>query len=114
MLQVIHKVHGTDGVACLYVTDYTNNSEISSTRINEPWSHRLEGRIMKISLWDKQTETANIVEPGSFYRIERLRVKRSATTSMVLGRLGGPNKHVYKLNPNRRDTDDPHLSALLQ
>lgn len=100
--QVLHGVHDPNAISFIYVTDYTSHPDLPSLPPNEPWSRGLEGRIVKIVLWDEQVELAKTVRVGSYYSIERLRLRRHITGQQVQGRLGGQQKNVHMLNPQNQ------------
>jgi hypothetical protein len=53
---------------------------------------------VKISLVPEQGIYAKMVEPGSFYSISKLKMKKSASGKEFQGRLGGYEKLIRKLD----------------
>ncbi|KAF8643816.1 hypothetical protein AX16_008834 [Volvariella volvacea WC 439] len=83
----------------VYVTDYTRCPEYSAKDASGPWTAGYEDSIVKIFLADKQAELYKDVKPG-YYRINRLRLKHSAYSSFVTGRLGGSQMSLQLISPN--------------
>ncbi|CAA7271520.1 unnamed protein product [Cyclocybe aegerita] len=101
-----------DQTPCIYVTDYTSHPQLKNVIINEPWAKSLSGRIVKITLSEEQKEVAESAIIGAFYSIRKLRLKYSAVEDCFCGFLGGNEKLIVALNPNR--TDNEHLNGLLR
>ncbi|KAJ3513748.1 hypothetical protein NLJ89_g2773 [Agrocybe chaxingu] len=80
--------------------------------INEPWAKDLSGRIVKITLSEEQKEVAESAVIGAFYSIRKLRLKYSVVEDCFCGFLGGNERLIVALNPNR--TDNEHLNGLLR
>ncbi len=102
----------TDALPCIYVTDYTANQCLESLRPNKPWAQGLNGYIVKIFLSEEQQNVTEAAVAGSFYCIRKLRLKHSQVDGHVRGVLGGNERLIVKLNPNK--TDNEHLNGLLR
>jgi hypothetical protein len=61
-------------------------------------------------LFDEQCQMMENAEPGCFYDIHNLRLKRSSTKNGVLGCLGGSERLIKKLKSR---TPNEELGALL-
>ena len=107
-LQVLHKDYIGD-TPYLYVTDYTCRPDLCPIP-PAAWSRGLEGRIVKVMLYDQQCHMAEKVDLGGFYTIRNLRLKKSPTGNGVQGRLGGSERLIDKLKT--RDTVNEGLQAL--
>jgi hypothetical protein len=78
---------------------------------NDAWAHGLEGRILKIGLWDEQIDLAKLLEPGHFYSISKLRLKKFSVGNGFVGRLGGSERLIKKLKvPN--DSNESLLALI--
>jgi hypothetical protein len=102
----------TDALPCIYVTDYTANPCLESFRPREPWAQGLNGYIVKIFLSEEQQNLTEAAVAGSFYCIRKLRLKHSPVDGYVRGVLGGNERLIVKLNPNK--TDNEYLNGLLR
>ncbi|KAG6854698.1 hypothetical protein C0991_002409 [Blastosporella zonata] len=112
VVEVLHAVYEGDGTSCIYVTDYTSRDELFTGRVQNAWGGAgLDGRILKIVLFNNQAEMAKTVQVGSFYAIKKLRLKQSTTARHFRGQLGGVERLIHLLHPN---TDDQALHALKQ
>jgi hypothetical protein len=110
-LQILRVSPNPNGLNYLYVTDYTAHPGFPPMQ-NDAWARGLEGRILKIGLWDEQIDLAKFLEPGHFYSISKLRLKKFSVGNGFLGRLGGPERLIKKLLvPN--DSNE-NLSALIK
>ncbi|KAF8969864.1 hypothetical protein BDZ97DRAFT_1793052 [Flammula alnicola] len=109
-VELLHAVPSTDQRACIYVTDYTSHPRL--TAVSEAWSQGHDGRTVKIMLSEEQQYIANCAITGSFYCIRKLRLRYSSVEECFCGLLGGNEKLVVPLNPNK--TDNEHLNGLLR
>lgn len=107
--QLIHAVYSTSDI---YVTDYTSHHRLGKVTVNEAWSKGLEKCLTRIRLSEEQRHIAESATVGSFYYIKKLRLKYSPTEECFRGFLGGSERLVQVLNPNK--TDNEHLNALLR
>jgi hypothetical protein len=65
------------------------------------WSRGLEGRIVTLELQGQQSRIANKMEAGSFFTVKHMRlIERGMGISKVVGRIGGPDRLIHKLNAN--------------
>ncbi|KAG6814588.1 hypothetical protein H0H92_000117 [Tricholoma furcatifolium] len=103
VVEVLHAIHDGDGTSCIYVTDYTHREALVTGKKWNNWGADLDGRILRIALFNNQVEVAKSVQAGSFYEIKKLRLKHSATSRQFQGQLGGVERLVFLLNPNRSD-----------
>ena len=109
--QVLRAVPDSKEGSFIYVTDYTPNSLLKSVKVNEPWAQRLAGYIVKIFLVEGQKRMTELLIPGSFCSIRKLRWKYSQIDECIRGHLGGTEKLITMLNPN--NTQNEYLSGLL-
>jgi len=103
-MQVLHAIYGPNGRSHIYVTDYSMRSELLSQDLKGEWANGLDGRILKINLFDNQEEMAKQVEVGSIYSIKKLRLKTSQTGRQFQGRLGGVERLISLISP--KNTED--------
>ncbi|KAF9564368.1 hypothetical protein CPC08DRAFT_815978 [Agrocybe pediades] len=96
----------------VYVTDYTINRGLPTSTIGGSWSRGLEGRILRIWLSEDQTHVAESPSIGSFYAFKKLRLKRNTVENELCASLGGAEKLVIMLNPDK--THNEHLNGLLR
>ncbi|KAF9475059.1 hypothetical protein BDN70DRAFT_996679 [Pholiota conissans] len=108
--ELLHIEASTNGRTCLYVTDYTSNPTLANFT-DQPALYGFNEHVVKILLIEEQRQIANVVEPGSFYCIRNLRLRKSPLEGFC-GILGGTDKLVVKLNPKK--TDNEHLNSLLR
>ncbi|CCL99996.1 uncharacterized protein FIBRA_02021 [Fibroporia radiculosa] len=102
-----------DGYTLLYVTDYTACSELAPVAATITGSGDMQDRIVKISLAAGQAQTAASLEPGDFVSIKNLRLRPSSNTfKKLVGRLGGEQRLINKLQANNNKNDA--LQALLR
>lgn len=112
MWQVLHADYNPNGVSSIYVTDYTRHPDLSIVSEKHAWSHGLDKRIVKVTLWDEQLEMAKAVKPGCYYTIHKLRMVQSTTSNQFQGRLGGAERLIHKLKA--KPTGNDKLVALLE
>lgn len=112
MIQLLHLVNRPGHSPCLYVTDYTSHPRLTANVASSPWSRGLEKRIIKIFLSEEQQHVVNAISTGSYYCIRKLRLKHSPLEQGYCGFLGGSEKLLVLLNPNK--TDNEHLNGLLR
>ncbi|KAF9526950.1 hypothetical protein CPB83DRAFT_434952 [Crepidotus variabilis] len=110
MLQPVKRPRGE--LPHIYVTDYTPHQLLKPLVVDEPWARGLKGYIVKITLDSEQQEMAEALEAGSFYCIRKLRLKKSPLDEYMKGNLGGNEKKLVKLNPEK--AGNQHLNALLR
>jgi hypothetical protein len=110
--QILQAVTDTKEGSFIYVTDYTSHLLLESLKIDEPWAHGLTASIVKIFLVDAQKKMTESVVPGSFYSIRKLRWKYSHVDGCIRAQLGGAEKLITMLNPNK--TDNERLNGLLR
>ncbi|KAF5381117.1 hypothetical protein D9615_004129 [Tricholomella constricta] len=111
VVEVLHAVYDGDGTSCIYVTDYTSRDELATTNAHGSWGDGLQGRILRIALFNNQAEMTKSVQAGSFYTIKKLRMKKSTTALQFQGQLGGMERLIFLLNPR---SDDDKLNDLKQ
>ena len=109
MLQLVHVSYSTSHI---YVTDYTSHPRLGITGADAPWSKGLENCLAKIRLSDEQRHVAESAVAGNFYSIKKLRMKYSPTEQCFRGFLGGKERLIQVLNPNK--TDNEHLNGVLR
>lgn len=86
----------------MYITDYTKRSDLAILPTGL-WSRELQGRIVTLELQGEQSKVADKVDIGGFFNVKRIRlIERVTGAERVVGRIGGPNRLIYKLK-----TSDP-------
>jgi hypothetical protein len=84
----------------LYITDYTKRSDLATPPM-ALWSRGLEGRIVTLELQGQQSRMADKMETGSFFTVKHMRlIERVMGIRRVVGRIGGPDRLIHKLNVN--------------
>jgi hypothetical protein len=103
--QVLHIVYDGKGSSHLFVTDYTRHKY--SCRLPDQATSISAGNfhdgVLKISLQDRQAEMVKKIDVGSFYRIQKLRLKKSTARNEYLGLLGGNERLISKLKEKNSD-----------
>jgi hypothetical protein len=95
----------------LYITDYTERSDLATPPM-ALWSRRLEGRIVTLELQGQQSKMADKMETGSFFTVKHMRlIERVMGIGRVVGRIGGPDRLIHKLNMNNPNEE---LEKLLE
>jgi hypothetical protein len=79
--------------------------------MNAPWAAGLQGRIVKIMLWEQQIEMTKFVNPGDYYMINKMRLKTSTARDQFEGQLGGDESLIKKFNANKPNDE---LDALIR
>lgn len=100
-----------DNTTYLYVTDYTSRDDLVPVAFTVPRALQLQDRIVKIALHDDQAETAKQLEGGDFVAIRNLRLRSSGMEQKLMGRLGGSQRLLSKLQANSPNNHE--LQALL-
>lgn len=78
----------------------------------ELWSRKLEGRIVTLELQGQQRKMADKIEAGSFFTVKHMRlIERGMGIQKVVGRIGGPDRLIHKLNVNNTNEE---LERLLE
>jgi hypothetical protein len=98
-----------NGLSSIFVTDYSERFDLHRYP-NQEWASSLDGRVLRIDLWDGQIQMAKSVQSGLFYSIQKLRLRKDLT-KMMIGRLGGPERLINLLNPI---TNKENLAPLLE
>jgi hypothetical protein len=76
------------------------------------WSRGLEGRIVTLELQGQQSKIANKMEAGWFFTVKHMRlIERVVAIGRVVGRVGGPDRLIHKLNANNPNEE---LEKLLE
>jgi hypothetical protein len=76
------------------------------------WSRGLEGRIVTLELQGQQSKIADKMELGSFFTVKHMRlIERVMGIRRVVGRIGGPDRLIHKLNGNNPNEE---LEKLLE
>ncbi|KAI0748478.1 hypothetical protein C8Q80DRAFT_1104088 [Daedaleopsis nitida] len=108
--EVVH-ISGKDDYLYLYITDYTMRSDLVPVSAVIA-SGVLVDRVVRISVYDAQVDTAKSLEAGDFIAIRNLRLRPSGNENRLCGRLGGDQRLITKLNP--KAAGNPELKALLK
>lgn len=72
----------------------------------------MDGRILRVVLAEEQEGAAGVVEEGSYYCMKNMRLKRSTVEGCYCVILGGSDKLIVPLNPNKADNE--HLNGVLR
>ena len=84
----------------MYITDYTERSDLAIPP-TALWSHEYEGRIVTLELHGPQSKMADKVDIGAFFNVKHMRlIERVTGVGRVVGRIGGPDRLIHKLNAN--------------
>ena len=84
----------------LYITDFTERNDLA-TPPTALWSCELPGRIVTLELQGPQSKMADKMETGAFFTVKHMRlIERIAGGRRVVGRIGGPDRLIHKLNAN--------------
>ncbi|RPD66503.1 hypothetical protein L226DRAFT_609332 [Lentinus tigrinus ALCF2SS1-7] len=110
-VEVVH-VSPKDDFLYLYVTDYTSRPDLVTVSPSIVTPTVSADRIVRISLYDSQVETARNLEVGDVISIRKLRLHQTGGEGRICGRLGGDERLIMKLNPN--STKNTELRALLK
>ena len=95
----------------LYITDYTERSDLGTPPI-ALWSRALAGRIVTLELQGPQSKMADKMEIGAFFTVKHMRLlERITAGGRVIGRIGGPDRLIHKLNAN---SPNEELEKLLE
>ncbi|KAF8637320.1 hypothetical protein AX17_002822 [Amanita inopinata Kibby_2008] len=101
-VEVLHIVEETGyNQPAIYVTDYTTHPRLEVSPSYGDWCRGLEGRVLKISLWDTQASMAKSITPGYFYSIRNLRLKLNPLGDCLQGELRGYERRIHQLNPHK-------------
>lgn len=84
----------------MYVTDYTERSDLAFPPA-ALWSREFEGRVVTLELQGPQSKMADKVDIGAFFNVKHMRlIERVTGVGRVVGRIGGPDRLIHKLNAN--------------
>lgn len=98
----------------LYITDYTERGDLATPPV-ELWSRRLEGRIVTLELQGQQSKMTDKIETGSFFTVKHMRlVERVTGIQKVVGKIGGPDRLIHKLNVNNPNEELEKLLECVQ
>ncbi|KAI0306301.1 hypothetical protein B0F90DRAFT_731930 [Multifurca ochricompacta] len=110
-VEVLHAEYNTAGTSILYVTDYTERGDLATLPMAR-WSRDLQGRIVTLELHGQQSKMAVRVDNGAFFTVKHMRlIERIMGVGKVVGRIGGPDRLVHKLNVN---SPNDELKRLLE
>ncbi|PFH54177.1 hypothetical protein AMATHDRAFT_83294 [Amanita thiersii Skay4041] len=101
VVEVLHIAVAEYDAPAIYVTDYTQHVYLEAYRFSEKWSKGLEGRVMKISLWDEHRRLASSITPGFYFAINKLHLKLSTSGGRFEGELRGRERLINQLNPEK-------------
>ncbi|KAF8205784.1 hypothetical protein K438DRAFT_2014639 [Mycena galopus ATCC 62051] len=104
MSYVVELLHRDESLGAIYVTDYTAHPKIPA--INEPWALGLDGRVLKIALFDEQPAMNQHLVVGQYYTILNLRLQASSTAQEFRGTLGGSGRFIIPINPKSSAVGD--------
>jgi len=89
----------------LYITDFTERSDLA-TPPTALWSRELQGRIVTLELQGQQSRMADKMESGGFFTVKHMRLlERHTGGGRVVGRIGGPDRLIHKLNANNPNNE---------
>lgn len=111
-LKVLYKYenqnYGSSPIS-IYVTDYTRNKMVAPQQHN--WCHsNLADKVLQIEMWDYSRESAMTMEPGQFYLLRNVRMRRNGGGSYE-GKM--QEDKITKLDSDELE-NQPHLAALLK
>ncbi|KAF8503259.1 hypothetical protein F5888DRAFT_1660166 [Russula emetica] len=110
-VEVLHAEYNAAGTSTLYITDYTERSDLA-TPPTALGSRGLEERIVTLELQGQQSKMADKIETGSFFTVKHMRlIERVMGIGRVVGRIGGPDRLIHKLNVNNPNEE---LEKLLE
>ena len=99
-MQVLYAEYNATGTSLLYITDYTERADLA-TPPTALWSRDLQGRIVTLELQGPQSKMADKVDIGAFFNVKHMRlIERVTGVGRVVGRIGGPDRLIHKLNAN--------------
>ncbi|KAI9459437.1 hypothetical protein BJY52DRAFT_1148908 [Lactarius psammicola] len=99
-VEVLHAEYNATGTSLLYITDYTERSDLSTPPM-ALWSRELQGQIVTLELHGPQSKMAEKVDIGAFFNVKHMRlIERVMGVGRVVGRIGGPDRLIHKLNAN--------------
>jgi hypothetical protein len=82
----------------LYITDYTERGDLA-TLPTALWNRGLSGRIVTLELQGQQSKMAQKMDTGGFFVVKHMRlIERIMGVGKVVGRIGGPDRLIHKLN----------------
>jgi hypothetical protein len=94
-----------------YITDYTERDDLA-TPPTALWSRGLPRRIVTLELQGQQSKMAEKMDPGGFFVVKHMRlIERMMGVGKVVGRIGGPDRLIHKLNVN---SPNEQLGKLLE
>ena len=109
--QVLHAEYNATGTSIAYITDYTERGDLATPPI-ALWSGRLPGRIVTLELQGQQSKMAEKMDKGGFFVVKHMRlIERIMGVGKVVGRIGGPDRLIHKLNAN---SPNEELERLLE
>jgi hypothetical protein len=107
----LHSDYRQGSTSKVYVTDYTIRADLAPVLPASWWDDSLENRIVRIDLRDEQSEKAQTMKPGTFFRINNLNLL-CRVKGRLSGLLGGNDNLITKLNLN--NSSNVELAALLE
>ncbi|KAL0059633.1 hypothetical protein AAF712_013598 [Marasmius tenuissimus] len=72
----------------LYVTDYTTNPFLSGTKLPAGIPPSLDGKVLKLALYDAHVQLSKHLKVGDFVSVRRMRITKNHTDGMS-AKLGG-------------------------
>ncbi|KAK1236402.1 hypothetical protein PQX77_000342 [Marasmius sp. AFHP31] len=82
----------------LYVTDYTTNSLLSGTRLPAGVPSSLDGKVLKLALYDAHVQLSKHLKVGDIVSVCRMRITKNHTDGMSV-KLGGEEHLLKRLVP---------------
>ncbi|KAK2466765.1 hypothetical protein APHAL10511_001023 [Amanita phalloides] len=98
VVEVLHVAQSGYGPPYIYATDYTAHPYLQPSRFEGTWCKNLEGRVVKISLWDCHSSIANSISPEHYYSIKKLRLRLNPRGDSFEGELRGRERLIDQLN----------------
>ena len=113
-MQVLHAEYNATGTSLLYITDYTERSDLA-TPPTALWSRELQGRIVTLELQGPQSKMADKVDVGAFFNVKHMRlIERVMGVGRVVGRIGGPDRLIHRLNANNPNEELEQLFRYIE
>ncbi|KAL0066516.1 hypothetical protein AAF712_006559 [Marasmius tenuissimus] len=82
----------------LYVTDYTTNPFLSGTKLPAGIPPSLDGKVLKLALYDAHVQLSKHLKVGDFVSVRRMRITKNHTDGMS-AKLGGEEHLLKRLVP---------------
>ncbi|ESK94196.1 hypothetical protein Moror_8396 [Moniliophthora roreri MCA 2997] len=100
VVEILHIASSTGSAgSCLYVSDFTHNPILQGTRLVSKLPQTLDGRVLKVLLFDCHVELDKKLRLGDIVSIRKARITKSYAEDEVNMKLGGNELLITRLNP---------------